>query len=85
MFEFSSIDKFKISGHGIAFVVKSPEDNFCPKSLINEEVIIDNTLYKVKETSRNRVCVAQAPEGFDPDFIAEKVPAYANPKETKNA
>src|SRR5690606_5999552 len=33
----------------------------------------DDALYKVKETSRNRVCVAQAIEGFEPDFIAEKV------------
>jgi diguanylate cyclase (GGDEF)-like protein len=45
----------------------------------------DDALYKVKETSRNRVCVAQAPDGFEPDFIAEKVPAYVNPKEKQNA
>lgn len=44
----------------------------------------DDALYKVKETSRNRVCVAQPIEGFTPDFIAEKVPPYVGPNEKKN-
>ncbi len=44
----------------------------------------DDALYKVKETSRNRVCVAQAPDGFTPDFTPEKVPPY-DPNEKKNA
>ncbi|MCB0349166.1 MAG: GGDEF domain-containing protein, partial [Bdellovibrionales bacterium] len=45
----------------------------------------DDALYKVKETSRNKVCVAQAPDGFTPDFVAEKVPPYPGPNEKKNA
>tara|TARA_B100001248_G_scaffold240180_1_gene205959 strand:+ start:19251 stop:20774 length:1524 start_codon:yes stop_codon:yes gene_type:complete len=38
--------------------------------------VADDALYKVKETSRNRVCVAQAPEGFEPDFEAIPPPSY---------
>ncbi|MCC6278038.1 MAG: diguanylate cyclase [Oligoflexia bacterium] len=43
----------------------------------------DDALYKVKQGGRNRVAMAEAPQGFKPEFEPLPVPAYTGPGNPK--